>query len=217
MSVIKAMFCLDLIPFQFIHALLTPLVTIGVPPSSHSVGGSAGRKQGAMGANKPGDLDAVFERLFNAYQQPILNYLYRLVGDVERAEELTQDVFLKAYRALASLPADANQRAWLYRIATNTAYDQLRRSRLLQWLPLLEERSLPTSEGSPEERTGEQQAVQQALAQLPFDYRAPLILFSVQGYSIKEIGEMLGISEGAVKTRLCRAREKFREVYRGKR
>lgn len=208
---------IDLIPFQPIRAILALLVTIGSSPSSYSAGGKGGRKQGAMDANKSADLDAAFEQLFNTYQQPILNYLYRLLGDVERAEELTQDVFLKAYRALSGLPADANQRAWLYRIATNTAYDLLRRSRLLQWLPLLEERELPTAEGSPEERTGEQQAVQKALAQLPLGYRAPLILFSVQGYSIKEIGEMLGLSEGAVKTRLCRARERFREVYGEKR
>jgi RNA polymerase sigma-70 factor (ECF subfamily) len=166
-----------------------------------------------MAARKPADHDAAFEHLFYTYQQPILNYLYRLLGDADRAEELAQDVFLKAYRALPALPADANQRAWLYRIATNTAYDHLRRSKLLQWLPLMEERELPTAEGSPEERTGEQQAVQRALSQLPLDYRAALILFSVQGYSIKEIGEMLGVSEGAVKTRLCRARERFREVY----
>jgi len=205
------------IPFQPIRALLALLVTIGGPASSHSAGGRAGRKQGAMGANKPADLDAAFEQLFHTYQQPILNYLYRLLNDVERAEELTQDVFLKAYRALPALPADANQRAWLYRIATNTAYDQLRRAKLLQWLPLLEERELRSPEGTPEERTGERQAVQKALAQLPLDYRAPLILFSVQGYSIKEIGEMLSLSEGAVKTRLCRARERFRQVYGEKR
>lgn len=166
-----------------------------------------------MRSDQQAEIDAVFEQLFRDYQRPILNYLYRLVGDAARAEELTQDAFVKAYRALHRLPPDANRRAWLYRIATNTAYDQLRRRRLIQWLPLLEQDSPSLIQNGPEDPTGAQDAIRRALAQLPNDYRVPLILYSVQGYSTKEIGEMLSISQGAVKTRLCRAREKFRQVY----
>ena len=167
-----------------------------------------------MKSERQCELDMLFESIFREYQQPILNYLYRLVGDAERAEELTQDAFVKAYRALHRLPGDANRRAWLYRIATNTAYDYLRRRRLVQWVPLLEkDYSLFVKEG-PESVIADQEAVQQSLCSLPLNYRAPLILHSVEGYSVREIGEMLGISEGAVKTRLCRAREKLRKVFR---
>ena len=169
-----------------------------------------------MASERKAERDAAFEQLFRAYQRPILNYLYRLLGDVSQAEELAQDVFLRAYRALGRLSPEANQRAWLYRIATNAAYDHLRRRKLIQWLPLLgkEEQEL-RAEGDPEGTVVEREAVQRALAQIPLKYRVPLVLFSVQGYSTKEIGEILGISEGAVKTRLYRAREKFREVYGG--
>ena len=62
-------------------------------------------------------------------------------------------------------------------------------------------------------RVGEHEAVQRALNELPPKYRAPLVLFSVEGYSIAEISEMLNISVGAVKTRLYRAREMFRQAY----
>ncbi|MBC8448698.1 MAG: RNA polymerase sigma factor [Chloroflexi bacterium] len=158
-------------------------------------------------------IDALFEQLFRDYQQPILNYLYRLVGDAARAEELTQDAFVKAYRALPRLPAGANRRAWLYRIATNTGYDHLRRRRLVQWLPLLERDNPSFIHNGPEDSWGQQDAVQRALAQLPSRHRTVLILYSVQGYSTKEIAALLDISPGAVKTRLCRAREKFRQVY----
>lgn len=158
--------------------------------------------------------DLLFEQLFQTYQQPILNYLYRMMGDGARAEELTQDVFVRAYGALSNLPADANHRAWLYRIATNLAYDQYRRQRIVRWLPLLQREgdALPRDAGGGDP-TAEQVGVERVLAQLPMDYRAPLILFCVHGYSTREIGEMLGISEGAVKTRLYRAREKFRGLY----
>jgi RNA polymerase sigma-70 factor (ECF subfamily) len=166
-----------------------------------------------MTSDQQAEINTLFEQLFADYQQPLVNYLCRLVGDTARAEELAQEAFVKAYRALPRLPADANRRAWLYRIATNCGYDHLRRRRLIQWLPLMERDSGRSGHGDPATRLGEQDAVQRTLAQLSPDHRVVLILFSVEGYSTKEIGEMLGISQGAVKTRLCRAREKFRQLH----
>ena len=164
----------------------------------------------------PSTIDALFEQLFEAYRQPILNYLYRLLGDGPQAEDVCQDVFVKAYRALPRLPDDANHRAWLYRIASNAAIDRHRRRKILQWLPLRDRDAANGGVGTrdgPETHVSERSAVQEALGALPLNYRQPLVLFSVQGYSIREISEMLGMSEGAVKTRLCRAREKFRVAY----
>lgn len=164
------------------------------------------------------DLDRLFEELYRDYQQPILTYLCRLVGDAGRAEELAQDVFVRAYGALAKLPDNANRRAWLYRIATNLAYDHFRRLRLVRWLPLKERDGdvLPVVHSGPDP-TADEVAVEHVLMQLSPDYRAPLILYSVHGYSAAEIAQMLGISEGAVKTRLYRARERFRVLYWGER
>jgi len=157
--------------------------------------------------------DALFEQLFRDYRQPILNYIYRLVGDGAVAEELTQNAFVKAYSALARLPEQANRRAWLYRIATNVCYDHLRRRQLIQWLPLEERDGKSSIESGPEHHTGQEDAVRRGLAKLPPGDRAVLILYAVEGYATSEIGEMLGISPGAVKTRLCRARERFRQTY----
>lgn len=159
------------------------------------------------------DTDALFEQLFRDYRQPILNYIYRLTGERDLAEELTQSTFIKAYGALADLPAEANRRAWLYRIATNTCYDHLRRRRLIQWLPLQDQDGKPFMEGNPEQQASQEDAVQRGLAKLSPSDRAVLILYGVEGYSTVEIGAMLGISPGAVKTRLCRARERFRQAY----
>jgi RNA polymerase sigma factor (sigma-70 family) len=157
--------------------------------------------------------EATFEQLFREYYGDILAYLYRLVGDRKQAEDLTQDAFLKAYRALPDLPADANVRAWLYRIGTNTALDWLRRRRLIAWLPLLERDTHPAVRTSFAETSLESMAVARALGQLPARYRVPLVLFACQGFSTYEIAGILHISQGAVKTRLFRAREKFRRVY----
>jgi len=160
--------------------------------------------------------DALFEQLFQEYQSPILNYLLRLVDDPDQAEELCQDVFVRAYRALPRLPQDANHRAWLYRIASNAATDRYRRSRLLRWLPLRDDEADSTTArrgDDSESRTVERHTVQKALKAVPLGYRQALVLFSVQGYSIEEISGMMGISAGAVKTRLFRAREKFRAAY----
>ena len=169
-----------------------------------------------MTAAEQARLDTLFEQLFEEYHKPIFNYVFRLTGERALAEELAQDVFVRAYRALGRLPADANHRAWLYRIATNAAYDQLRRRKLVQWLPLMN-RDRPT-ESLDEDvaRTSQDnEDVHQALQELAPPYRAALILYVVQGYSVAEIGEMMSISAGAVKTRLYRAREMFRKVYRG--
>lgn len=159
------------------------------------------------------DRDALFERLFREFQGAIVNYLYRLVGDAAQAEELAQDVFVRAYQALPKVKEGTNHRAWLYRIATNAAYDVLRRRRLVRFIPY--DGQTATASPASSAQLEARDTVQQVLLRLPPDYRAPLVLFSVQGYSTAEIAEMLGISIGAVKTRLYRAREAFRRLYEG--
>src|SRR5258707_5213910 len=76
-----------------------------------------------------------FDQIYDEYKTPIYNYVYHLVGNREQADDLTQDTFLKAFKALPKMDASLKLSAWLYRIATNTAYDALRRRKLLAWLP----------------------------------------------------------------------------------
>jgi RNA polymerase sigma-70 factor (ECF subfamily) len=155
-----------------------------------------------------------FETLFASYQRPLLNYLYRLVGDSARAEELCQETFTRAYRARRSLEQVQNARAWLYRIATNAARDHLRRRRLLAWLPLFDDDPVLSVE-DPEADASETQAVRSALLKLGPDLRAPLVLYTCQELSTQEIAAILGISREAVKQRLVRARLRFKQVYEG--
>jgi RNA polymerase sigma-70 factor (ECF subfamily) len=162
------------------------------------------------------DQEARFERLFRDYHSDIYVYLCRLVGDRGQAEELAQDTFIKAYRALGRLPLEANSRAWLYRIATNTALDCLRRRRLISWLPLFERDVHPSVQTSFVESSLESIAIEKTLSELRARYRIPLVLYACQGLSTQEIAQILRISRGAVKTRLFRAREQFRRLYGAK-
>jgi RNA polymerase sigma-70 factor (ECF subfamily) len=93
-----------------------------------------------QGQAEPGPAITIddFEEIFSRFQTPLTNFVFRLVGNREQAYDLTQDVFVKAYRALSSgttIQAAALS-SWLYRIASNTATDALRRRRLISWLPL---------------------------------------------------------------------------------
>ena len=156
-----------------------------------------------------------FERLFVEFQTPILNYLYRLVGDPATAEDLAQEAFTRAWRARAQLARVDNPRAWLYRIATNAARDHLRRRRLLAWLPLGGEaaRHPNLAQGSHEETTLEGERMRLALLKLAPEYRVPLVLYTCQECSVAEIAAALEISPDAVKQRLVRARQQLREAY----
>jgi len=161
-------------------------------------------------------LDAEFEALFRAYQQPITAYLTHLLGDAERGAELAQETFLRAYRALARGVRVEHPKAWLYRIATNAANDHFRHARLVQWLPLLDDEHDPALHAlDPTESVADRLDVQAALAQLAPKYRVPLVLHLCEGLPTAEIATVLGIRRGAVKMRLLRAREQFRRAYVG--
>jgi RNA polymerase sigma-70 factor (ECF subfamily) len=161
---------------------------------------------------RAGEVEALFERLFAEHQAPILNYLYRLLGDPALAEDLTQEAFARAWRARAQLVQADNPRAYLYRIATNAARDQMRRARLLSWLPLIGT-DPQLAQDSHEEASLEAARMQRALLKLSPDYRIPLVLYTCQGCSILDIAAALNVSEDAVKQRLARARRQLREAY----
>lgn len=161
------------------------------------------------------DANSGIESLYQHYQRPILAYLMRLVSDRETAEDLCQETFVKALRGWAQHDPQASAAAWLYRIATNTAYDYLRRRRRIHFTSLFEAEPTFSSDNSMESRLDEGEPVHIALAQIPPLYRVPLMLHTCEGRSTQEIADALGCSNSAVKTRLFRARERFRQVYQG--
>ena len=157
------------------------------------------------------EADHIFDALFARYERALCSYLVRLNGDPARAQELTQETFIRAYRALRRGEEWSNPRAWLYRVASRLATDDHRRRKLLEWLPLLGTEPDPVP--SIERVVGKWLDVQAALDKLPPIYRIPLVLYTCEGHTTAEIAETLGLSISAVKMRLSRARTKFRRAY----
>jgi RNA polymerase sigma factor (sigma-70 family) len=151
------------------------------------------------------------ERLYEQHRRPILAYLARLIDDRETAEDLCQETFLKALRAWERHDRVTSPVAWLYRIAANTAYDHLRHRRRTRLVPLFEA-DAAAGIHAPGTQPEEWAPVRAALAQLPAQYRIPLLL-AYEGRSLNEIAAALGCSNDAVKMRLLRARQRFRQVY----
>ncbi|MCO5226412.1 MAG: RNA polymerase sigma factor [Thermomicrobiales bacterium] len=159
---------------------------------------------------REGDADA-FGVLFEHYHAPILNYLNRMVGDRALAEDLTQDTFIKAYKSLPKTSPDLAFKAWLYRIATNTAISHLRRGKIVRWLPFVGEHETRAERiDSQVTRTSD---ISAALDRLPKHYASILLLRHYQGLSLAETAQALDITENAAKLRLFRARKAFAKIY----
>jgi RNA polymerase sigma-70 factor (ECF subfamily) len=168
---------------------------------------------------KQGDQTA-FEAIFQRYERQIYSFIYRMMGDADDAYDLTQDVFIKAYKALGRTNDDLNVSAWLHRIASNACLDILRRRQRLRWLPWEGPKHdhllLSTPIDDPERSVISQEtrvAVQRVLDKMSHRHRLALILREYEGMSCEEIGEVMGLSRSAVKSMLFRAREEFRRVY----
>ncbi len=140
----------------------------------------------------------------------------RLVGDRHDAEDVVQDGYLRAYRALPRFRGDARFETWLYRIVANAAMTHLRRrGRFGEVLSEAQDAALPQIAAPPSEDSLGDAEVSRALAALPHGQRVVVVLKDVYGFSCQEIGDQIGISEGAVKVRLHRARRRLKELIYG--
>ena len=167
---------------------------------------------------KAGD-QAAFAELFTRYERRIYSFIYRMMGNPEDAFDLTQETFLKAYRALGKTDEEPNVNAWLHRIASNACMDVLRRRQRLRWLPwenTKHDRPSVHQEDDPEGSVvgGETQvAVQRVLSAMSPRNRQAMVLREYEGLSCEDIGEIMGVSRSAVKSMLFRGREEFRKLY----
>lgn len=158
-----------------------------------------------------------FERVYEQHRERIYRHIRHLVSDQELAEDLVQETFARAFKALARMPEDLRITPWLYRIATNICYDALRHRRLITWQTLdgLDyEQALGTGDDPQEEYGGIAGLVRAALARMPVMYRQALLLYEHEGYKMSEIAQALGIAPSGVKMYLSRARGHFRRHYR---
>ena len=154
---------------------------------------------------------AAFATLVVRYQQPLGGYLAHLTGDRDVAPDLVQETFLRAYRALSVAQPGLLIRPWLFRIATNLAYDHLRRRRRLAWVPLDKAEQQLGRDAVAD--LAEQQLVREALATLRPAERAVLLLCGLEGLSYAEAALVLSASAEAVRKRFTRAKARFRLAF----
>lgn len=165
--------------------------------------------------------------LYEKYRRPLHTYVYRLLGSLEDADDVIQEVFLSAFLSWHHLSDHERLSAWLYRVATNLCMDQLRRRKRISWWPLTSRHSqdqqfergtdeeasyLPTNHGGIPE-IFEREHIHLALARMPEDYAIALVLSADQGISYLDIATISGISPRAAATRISRAKRMFIEQY----
>jgi RNA polymerase sigma factor (sigma-70 family) len=155
-----------------------------------------------------------WEEIVRAHSTRVYRLAYRLTGNPHDAEDLTQEVFVRVFRSLSSYTPGTFE-GWLHRITTNLFLDMARRRQRIRFegLPEEAEQRLPGKEPGPAEAFEDRYMdsdVQQALAALPPDYRAAVVLCDIEGFSYEEIAATLGVKLGTVRSRIHRGRERLR-------
>ena len=153
---------------------------------------------------------ARFNKLVSEYSQDVFRYAFWLCRDKTMAEELSQETFMRAWKAIDSLQDDQAAKSWLFTIVRRENARQYERKRL----DTVDDPDFDRVEATrPEYDTSTEAFVlRRALEELPEEYREPLVLQVIGGYSTEEIAAQLEIKAGAVMTRLFRARKKLREM-----
>ncbi len=168
-----------------------------------------------------------FEELLDKYEKPIYNLILRLVGDADEAADLTQDVFVSAYKNADKFRSDSSEYTWLYRIAVNRCKNRFRqmvRKRVKDTFSLDDEaKSYDSAEPLAASKTPDtpwesldrkelRKHIEEAIVRLPYDHRVVVVLRDMQDMTYQEIGDVIGVTADIVRTRLARARSSLRKT-----
>ena len=167
-----------------------------------------------------GDEDA-FRALFLAYRKKIITFCYRFFFDQSVAEELSQEIFLKVYKAGSRYRPDAKFSTWIFKIATHTCLNELRREKYRTRIDSLDSQEGMAGKEIEDGSVGphamveameRQKRISQALRSLPGNQRAALLLREYDGFSYKEIADQLNQTESSVKSLIFRGRENLKHA-----
>lgn len=189
--------------------------------AERSTGGTVATADGtelddaALMARVVEDDHRAFALLVDRYRGPLVCYLSRLTGSAERGEELAQEAFVRLYETRSRYREQGRFAAYLYRIAVNLARSRSRRRR--RWRHLVPVLTASNGDRPPSAETEAVAAqtrslVRREVRRLPVTYRAPLLLYEVEGWRYADIAAALDCAEGTIKSRIHRARRMLREA-----
>ena len=162
-----------------------------------------------IAAHTAGDPHA-FGELVRRHRDRLWSVALRTLRDPEEAADALQEALISAFRGASSFRAESAVTTWLHRIVVNACVDRVRRRQVRPAVPLPE--GGPGEPAVPGDATADRDLrldVSKALAQLPIEQRAPIVLVDVQGYTVTETARVLGIAEGTVKSRCARGRARL--------
>lgn len=172
---------------------------------------------------KSGDIYA-FEQLIQGYQKKVFNIAYRILGDIDDASDMSQEVFIKVYKSITNFKEESSLSTWIYRIATNTCLDEVRRKKKAASISMsstiqLEDGEITIqvedSKPGPDELIAQKETreeINKAIESLNEEHKAVIVLRDIQGLSYEEISSVLQCSLGTVKSRINRARSSLKNI-----
>ena len=163
---------------------------------------------------KQGDADA-FAQLVTAYETSVYRLALRMCGNAHDAEEAAQEAFVSAWKGLPAFRGESKFSSWLYQLTTNACLDLLRREKRHRAAVPLDEQAELSSEDTPQraaENAELRDTLQAALQELSDDHRQIFLLRQMRQLSYDEIGALLGLEAGTVKSRLSRAKKQLRQI-----
>jgi len=172
-----------------------------------------------------GDI-AAFERLIESYQQGVFNLACRMINNHDDAADIAQEAFIKVYLSISKFKGNSKFSTWIYRITTNVCLDEIKKRKKTKAFSLSENIETDDGEISREiedvsanvednlERKERNRAINDAIAKLPENHRAVIVLRDINNMSYEEIAAALNCSEGTVKSRISRARSALYEMLK---
>ena len=173
--------------------------------------------------SQKGDMES-FEKLIKEYQKGAYNIAYRMLGNTEDAKDASQEAIIKIYKSIGGFKMKSSFKTWFYRVVTNTCLDYRRKRSRNKVLYL--DKAINTEEGSfqreiedssdgPEEmlvKNENTKTLQRYITGMPEKYAMAIILRDVKGFSYSEMGKILDLPEGTVKSRISRARIMLKDI-----
>jgi len=160
--------------------------------------------------SKEGDIKA-FELIYEHFKTPVFNLVYRYTYNHAVAEDLVHDIFIKIFTKIKKLKKEKSFPNWLYRITINTCLNYLRKGKHLRSIPLEEAQNLLRNYENAERNNLTNEALEQAISNLPIKMKTVFLLHDIQGFKHEEIAQILKCSVGTSKSQLFKARMKIRE------